>query len=174
MYVIGQSYQKFVSDSYPHCDRLLPAGILLVLSWTLPGAAFITSLWILPYNPSIALPVLVLTSVFVAFIWRRTNRLSMESTFRYELLVTANEVILYTYDLVDREETVHSVAISKVSIAEYFSAGDITTLTLIARGHHLEIPLWTFGSKQRAILRTLRDAGIAIVTLQEQPVSMAA
>ena len=155
--------RKFVSETFCDSEGWLPVGAVLICGWTISGASFITSLWILPYNSATALVILFLTSVLVSLLWSRTKKLAMQSSFRYELLLTETEAILYTYDIVDRRHMVRSVRLRDVTSAEFFVAGEFANLALITPDRNLEIPLWTFGTSRKLILQSLKAHGVRLV-----------
>jgi hypothetical protein len=167
-------YYKFVSECCLDEQTLVPVAAALTAGWTLAGAAFVTSLWVLPFHLALGLGLLVATCVFVARLYILTNRISSRSTFRYEFVLTRTEAILFVHDIVDERQVVQSIPLRQVSVAEIFCVGEISDLTLIGPGRNLQIPLSLFGAQSERILRALTACDVLIVSPDTNVVRFAA
>ncbi|HEY9789112.1 MAG TPA: hypothetical protein V6D22_01855 [Candidatus Obscuribacterales bacterium] len=167
-------YYKFVSECCLDEQTLLPVAAALILGWTLAGAAFVTSLWVLPFNLGWGVGLLIATCLFVVRLYINTNRISSRSTFRYEFVITRTEAMLFVHDVVDERQIVQSIALKQVSVAEIFSVGNISDLTLIGQGRNLQIPLSLFGAQSERIVRALSSCGVLVVSMDNNVVRIAA
>jgi hypothetical protein len=167
-------YQKFLSDSCIEQQRLLPLAAALIFGWTIAGASFVMSLWILPFNLPGGLVLFIATTLFVMRLYTYTHRMGRDNGFRYEFVITKGEAILFAHDPGSDKQLIESVILQQVSLAEVFRYGQLCTLTLISPGRNLQIPLSQFQSCSDEILRALYDNGISIVSLNEEAPRVAA
>jgi hypothetical protein len=164
----ARPYQRFLSQQQPEHERIVSVSALLICGWTIAGASFVTSFWILPFNSIAALLLLFATVVFIVRMYMHTSEAAKLSSARYELIVTTHEAILCTLDRMNKRQLVESVLVNSIRAAEVIHTGDTISLSLITRGGNLEVPLSDFGEEALLILNLLRERGIPVVSFYDE------
>lgn len=168
-------YQKFLSETFYERDRMMPLGVALIFGWMVAGAAFVTGMWVLPFNLAGGLLLLCATSLFVMRLYHHTCAMAASSGgSRFEVIITQSELVFFSYDDANDRHVVQSTLLRNVTVAEVFHYGELSMLTLITPAKNVEIPLSAFGSEADPMLRALHEWGVPIVSLHEEPLQIAA
>lgn len=166
MAILSKERLSFVSQPFEKRVALLPMGIGMIFAWSVDVLALAIAYWSLQSYVVFGAILMAVACSFATYLSFATYRWFIESRQYYELHLNENMVSLSIFNSYQRTSTIQQLSLTQVTSAEYYPAQDTSTLMLLGRGKHMEIPLWAFGPQQeKAIVTHLKSAGINIVSI---------
>lgn len=146
-----------------------PIVVALACGWLLSFLLFGAASVVMHNNILAAALLLVMASCLGYYMAGTTKERVTDSCSIYELLIDDSVVTLTAENRLTGVATIKQLALCDVTLGEFFSMSDASTLTLYGALTQIEIPLWLFGNQsKREIVNYFRSRNIPFMNMPRE------
>lgn len=134
-------------------------------SWLMVVLWIVVSFVLFNYSWPWACLILFSTLAFGWYLRQVTTKLNSRKTKIYDLQLDADKIKLTVFDYKTGQLVEKTFLWSQIRWAEVYRYVDESSVVLQGWDKSIEIPLWAFGSRKRAVLKALMSKQISIVRI---------